>query len=89
MRTSVTSSRSKVEELPKLRKLHLSTSISSAVLAWISKLMVGGDSMGHVSGLQLIRARFSNFHLGKLSREFKLRRMLIFHKIQVAIFSSA
>jgi len=52
MPTSVTSSRSKVKvevkvtELPKLRKLHYSTSVSSAVLAWSSKLMVGCDSMG-------------------------------------------
>jgi len=62
-----------VTELPKLRKLHFSRSISSAVFAWSSKLMVGGDSMG--SGLQLVRARFSNFLIGKLSREFKLRGM--------------
>ena len=50
MLTSVTSTRSKVKvkvtELPKLRKLHFSRSISSAVLAWSSKLMVGGDSIG-------------------------------------------
>jgi len=62
MRTSVTSTRSKVKvevtELPKLRKLHFSRSISSAVLAWSSKL-VGGDSMG--PGLQLVGAQFLNF----------------------------
>jgi len=46
--------------------------------------MVGGDSMG--PGLQLVGVRFSSFLVGKLSREFKLRRMLIFHEIQVAIF---
>jgi len=40
--------------------------------------------MGH--GLQLVGAQFSNFLLGKLSREFKLRRMSIFHKIQMAMF---
>ena len=77
MRTGVTSTQSKVKvkvtELPKLRKLHFSRSISSAVLAWSSKLMVIGDSMG--PGLQLVRARFLNFLLGKISREFKLRRM--------------
>ena len=43
MRTNVTSIRSKVTvkvtELPKLRKLHFPTSISSAVLPWSSKLM--------------------------------------------------
>jgi len=38
----MTSSRSKVKvtELPKLRKLRFSTSVSSAVFAWSSKLMV-------------------------------------------------
>ena len=45
--------------------------------------MVGDDSMGH--GLQLVGVRFSNFLLGKLSREFKLRGMSIFHEIQIAI----
>jgi len=66
MHTSVTLTRSKVKvtELPKLKKLQFSRSISSAVLGWCSKLMVGGDSMG--PGLQLIGARFSNFLLGKL-----------------------
>jgi len=60
MRTSVTSTRSKIKvkvtELPKLQKVHFSRSISSAVFVWSSKLMVGGDSMG--PGLQLVRARF-------------------------------
>jgi len=37
--------------------------------------MVDSDSMG--PGLQRVRVRFSNFLLGKLSREFKLRGMLI------------
>jgi len=46
--------------------------------------MVGGDSMG--PGLQLARARFLNFYLGKLSREFKLRPISTFDKIQMAIF---
>jgi len=36
-------------------------------------------------GLQLVAARFSNFLPGKLSREFKLRRMSIVHGIQIAI----
>ena len=77
MRTSVTSTRSqvKVTELPRLRKLHFSRSISSAVLACRSKLMVDGDSMG--PGLQLVGARFSYILLGKLSREFKLSGMSI------------
>ena len=55
----------KVTELPKLRKVHFSRSISSAISAWSSKLMVGGHSMG--SGLELVGARFLNFCLGKLS----------------------
>ena len=46
--------------------------------------MVGGHSMG--PGLQLFGARFLNFHLGKLSREFKLRPISIFDEIQMAIF---
>jgi len=46
--------------------------------------MVDGHSMG--PGLQLFRARFLNFHLGKLSREFKLRPKSIFDEIQMAIF---
>jgi len=41
-------------------------------------------SMG--PGLQLVGARFFNFLLGRLSRELKLRRLSIFHKIQMAIF---
>jgi len=56
MHTSVTSTRSKVKvkvtELLKLRKLHVSMSISSAVLATSSTLMVAGDSIG--PGLQLV-----------------------------------
>jgi len=63
----------KVTALLQLRKLHFSTSVYSTVLARSSKLMVDGDSMG--PGLQLVRARFSNLLLGKLSREFKLCRM--------------
>jgi len=62
-----------VTDLLQLRKLHFSTSVFSTVLARSSKLMVDGDSMG--PGLQLVRARFSNLLLGKLSREFKLCRM--------------
>jgi len=46
--------------------------------------MVDGDSMG--PALQRLSARFFNFLLGKLSREFKLRPMSIFHDIQTAIF---
>ena len=46
--------------------------------------MVDDDSIG--SGLQPVGVRFLNFHLGKLSCEFKLHRMSIFHEIQIAIF---
>jgi len=46
--------------------------------------MVGGHSMG--PELELVGARFLNFHLGKLSREFKLRSISIFDEIQMAIF---
>ena len=85
VRASMTSTRSKVKvkvmELVKLRKLHFSRSISSAIFVWSSNLMVGSDSVG--PSLQL---RMSNFLLGKLSREFKLRGMSIFHEIQIAIF---
>ena len=86
MRTSVTSTRSKVKvtELRNLRKVHFSRSISSTISAWSSKLMAGGHSMG--PGLQLVGARFLNFHPGKLSREFKLRPISIFDEIQMAIF---
>ena len=86
MLTSVTSTRSKVKvtELPNLRKVHFSRSISSAISAFSSKLMVGGHSMG--PGLQLVGARFLNFHLGKLSREFILCPISILDEIQMAIF---
>jgi len=69
MHTSVTLTQSKVKvkvtELQKLRKVHFSRSISSAVFAWSSKVMVDGDSTG--PGLQLVGARFLNFLPGKLS----------------------
>ena len=53
-------------------------------LAWTSKLMVGGDSMG--PGLQFVGARLLNFLLGMLSWEFKHHPKSIFHRIQMAIF---
>jgi len=59
-------------------------SISFAILACSSKLMVCSDSIG--PGLHLVGARFVHFFLGKLTREFKLRRMSIFHEIQMATF---
>jgi len=67
MHTSVTSTWSKVKVmgLLKFRKLRFSRSISSAILAWSSKLMVGNDIVG--SGLQLFGAQFLNFLQRKLS----------------------
>jgi len=64
--------------------VHFSRSISSGISAWSSKLMVGGHSMG--PGLQLVGARFLNFLPGKLSREFNLCPMSIFHDIPMAVF---
>jgi len=88
MRTNVTSTQSKVKvkvtELPKLRKVYFSKSISSDVLSWSSKPLVGDHSI--TAGLQFVEARFLNFLLGRLSQEFKLRPMSIFHDIQMTIF---
>ena len=68
MRTSMASTRSKVKmkvtELLKFRKLHFSRSISSAILAWSSKLMVNYDSVGR--SLQLVGARSFKFLRSKL-----------------------
>jgi len=43
------------------------------------RLYSDDDSMG--PGLQLVGARFLNFLLEKLSRQFRLRGMSIFHEI--------
>jgi len=84
----MTSTRSKVKinfsELLNFRKLRYSRSISSAILAWSRKLMIDYDSMG--PNVQLIGARFLNFLLSKLSRDFRLRRMSILPDFQRAIF---
>jgi len=86
--TSVTSTQSKVKvkvmELLKLRKVHFSRSISSTTFTCSSKLMVDGDSIGR--GLRLFWARFLNLLLGKLSQEFRLRRISIFHDIKQPYF---
>jgi len=37
-------------------------------------------------GIQLLRGQFSNFLLGKVSLEFKLHGMSIFHDIQMATY---
>jgi len=46
--------------------------------------MIDSDSVG--PDLQFVKSRFSNFLIGRLLREFKLRRMSIFHEIQLAVF---
>jgi len=46
--------------------------------------MVDVDSMG--PGLQRVGARFSNFLLGKVSLQFNLHGMSIFHDIQMATY---
>ena len=46
--------------------------------------MVDGHSMG--PGLQLLGGQFSNFLLRKVSLEFKLHGMSIFHNIQMATY---
>jgi len=49
--------------------------------------MVDCDSIGPALQLaEVVAARFSNFLLGKLSYDFKLRGMSIFHEIQMTIF---
>jgi len=88
MRTSVTSTRSKVKikvtELLKFRKLHFPKSIFSAIFAWSSKLLVDYDNMGR--SLQLVGAQFLNFFVTKLSHDFKIRGMSILQDFQSAIF---
>jgi len=59
-------------------------SISSATFAWSSKLMVDVDSTG--PGVWPVRARFSNFFLGKVLLQFILHGMSIFHDIQMATY---
>ena len=64
--------------------MYISAYISCATFAWSSKLTVDIDSMG--PGLQLLGGHFSNFLLGKVSLEFKLHGMSIFHDIQMATY---
>jgi len=54
---------------------------------WSSQVMVDSDSMG--PDLQLVRARFWNFLLGKLPQEFKLHGMSIFAKFKWPYFGPA
>ena len=65
--------------------MYISRYISSATFAWNSKLMVDIDSMG--PGLQLLGGQFSiiSFYK-KVSLEFKLHGMSIFHNIQMATY---
>jgi len=81
---TLTRSKFKVTGLLKFRKLHFSRSISSAILAWSSKMMVDHDSMG--PSLRLVGAQFSNSFFRKLSCEFKLHKMSVLHEFQMAIF---
>jgi len=74
----------KVIELLKFQRLYFSRSVSSAILAWSSKLMVDYDIMG--PSLQRVRAQFLNFLLIKLSHDFKLHRVSIVQDFQRAIF---
>ena len=60
----------KVNDLLKFRKLHFSTSTSSAILAWRSQLMGDYDSIGPT--LQLFGARFLNFSPSWRSRDFEV-----------------
>ena len=71
-------------ELPTIAHNCKFLGLSSATFAWSSKLTVDIDSMG--SGLQLLGRHFSNFILGKVSLEFKLHRMSIFHDIQMTTY---
>ena len=64
--------------------MYISTYISSGTFAWSSKLTVDIDSMG--PDVQLLGGHFSNFLLGKVSLEFKLHGMSIFHDIQMATY---
>ena len=74
-RVNMTLTRFKVKVTARLKfqKLHFSRSISYAISAWISKVMIDHSSTG--PSLQLVGARFSNFPLRKLSCEFKLTRI--------------
>jgi len=81
-----TRSRVKVKVTDHLNFRQLPRSISPATFAWSSKLMDDVDSMG--PGLQPVVARFSNFLLGKVSLQFKLQGMSIFHDIQMATYFS-
>jgi len=71
---TLTRSKVKVTGLLKFRKLHFSRSVSSAISAWSSKVIVDHDGTG--PSLQLVGAQFLHFLLRKLSCEFKLHGML-------------
>ena len=56
-------------------------------MAWSSKVMVYYDNMAPI--LQLVIARFLNFLLSKLSRDFKLRGLSILQDFQGPYFRIA
>jgi len=71
---TLTWSKVKVTDFLNFRKLHFSTyvtSISSAILAWSSKLMVDYDNMG-----PSLRSQISEFLPSWRSRDFEVRKML-------------
>jgi len=72
---TLTLSKVKVTDLLKFRKLHYSTSTSSAILAWRSQLMGHYNSVG--PSLQLFRARFLNFSPSWQSLDFEVHKMMI------------
>ena len=71
-------------ELPTIAHNCKFLGLSSATFAWSSKLTVDVDGMG--PGLQPVGARFLNSFLGKVSLQFILHGMSIFHDIQMATY---
>jgi len=65
----------KITDFLDFRILQFSMSISSAILAWSSKLMADNDSIG--PSLLLFGDRFLNFNPSWRSRDFKVREILI------------
>jgi len=85
MRTSVTLTRFKIKVVvTELLNFQNYTFLHLSPRHFRLELKIDGRSMGPC--VQLVAVRFSNFLLWKLSHEFKLRGMSIFHEIQIAIF---
>jgi len=80
---TLTRSKVKVTDHLNFRQLPINAHFQVYILCHFRmelKMMVDIDSMGPL--LQLVEGRFSNFLLGKVSLEFKLHGMSIFHDIQ-------